>query len=121
MKKKILFVEDDTDLAKIMVSVLTEEGYEVSQASNGEDALSFCATHTPDLIISDVSMAEMDGFRFLEQIQLQERLKSTPFMFVTGFEVAAGVKKAKEMGAVAYVTKPFDLDNVLETVKTFLK
>ena len=42
-------------------------------------------------------------------------------MFVTGFEVAAGVKKAKEMGAVAYVTKPFDLDNVLETVKTVLK
>lgn len=121
MKKKILFVEDDADLGKIMASVLTEEGYEVSQASSGEAALEFCRSNTPDLIISDVSMAEMDGFTFLEQIRRKKRLKVTPFMFVTAFEGGVGLKKAKELGAVAYITKPFDLDNVLGTVKTLLK
>lgn len=115
--KTILLVEDDTMLIDIVTSVLQEQGYAVHQALSAEEALAFCATTTPDLIVSDVKMGEMDGFTFFEQVHEQDRLKNIPFLFITAYDDYSGMTRAKQLGAAGYITKPFDLDAVLQTIR----
>jgi CheY-like chemotaxis protein len=116
----ILLVEDDTMLIEILASVLQEQGYSVQQAFSAEEALRFCETSTPDVIVSDVKMGEMDGFTFFEEVHRMARLKNIPFLFITAFDDYTGVAKAKELGAAGYITKPFDLDNVLQTIQSLV-
>lgn len=118
--KNILLVEDDTNLIEIVASVLQEQGYAVHQALSAEDALRYCESTTPDLIISDVKMGEMDGFTFFEEIHGMARLKNIPFLFITALDDPIGVAKAKELGATGYITKPFDLDAVIQTIQSII-
>ncbi len=87
---------------------------------SAEDALLFRNDHTPDLIISDVTMGEMDGFTLLEKIHTVAEMKHIPFVFLTGVQDLTGVRKAKELGASAYIRKPVELDDVLQTVREIL-
>ncbi len=65
-------------------------------------------------------MGEMDGFALLEKIHSIAKLKHIPFVFLTAIQESFGVKRARELGATAYITKPFELDDVLRTVKQIL-
>ncbi len=118
--KNILLVEDDTMLIEIVASVLQEQGYAVHQALSAEEALRYLESTTPDLIVSDVKMGEMDGFTFFEEVHRMARLKNIPFLFITAFDDYAGALKAKELGAAGYITKPFDLDVVIQTIQTLI-
>jgi len=118
--KSILLVEDEADLVSIMSKVLQEEGYTVHKSLSAEDALLFCKDHTPDLIISDVKMGEMDGFALLEKIHSIAKLKHIPFVFLTAVPESVGMRKAKELGATAYITKSFELDDFIRAIKQIL-
>jgi DNA-binding response OmpR family regulator len=114
--KNILLVEDEEGLINIVDSVLQDEGYEVNKSLSAEEALLFCHVYEPDLIICDVKMGEMNGFAMLEKLKMSERLKKIPFIFLTAFDATEDKKKGLKLGADAYITKPFDIDDLLRTV-----
>jgi len=114
--KNILLVEDEEGLINIVDSVLRDEGYEVNKSLSAEEALLFCQIYKPDLIICDVLMGEMNGFVMLEKLKASERLREVPFIFLTAFDATEDKKKGLRLGADAYITKPFDLDDLLRTV-----
>jgi CheY-like chemotaxis protein len=114
--RNILLVEDEEDLINIVGSVLAEEGYNVKKSLSAEGALQLCESYKPDLIICDVKMGEMNGFVMLEKLKATEKLKNIPFVFLTALDDAEGKKKALRLGAQAYITKPFDVDDLLRTV-----
>ena len=118
--REILIVEDEEDLINILGIVLEDEGYKVTKASSAEEALLLCQTQPPDLIISDVKMGGMDGFALLEKIKATVSLKNIPFIFLTSVDETQERKKGLRLGANAYVTKPFDVDPLLEIVHKLL-
>jgi DNA-binding response OmpR family regulator len=115
--KSILLVEDEEDLINIVGSVFGEEGYEVKKTLSAEEALQLCQTYKPDLIICDVKMAELDGFDMLEKLKTSEKLKKIPFIFLTALDTSAEKKKGLRLGADAYITKPFDIDELVKIVE----
>lgn len=115
--REILIVEDEEDLINILGIVLMDEGYLVKKASSAEEALLLCRTRPPDLIISDIRMGEMDGFALLERIKATESLKNIPFIFLTSVDESQARNKGLGLGAYAYITKPFDLNYLLQIVR----
>ena len=115
--KNILLVEDEEELINIVGSVFAEEGYGVKKTSSAEEALQLCESYQPDLIICDVRMGEMDGFTLLEKLKTSGRFKNTPFIFLTAFDESQARNKGLKLGAVAYIAKPFDIDELLTTVR----
>jgi two-component system alkaline phosphatase synthesis response regulator PhoP len=118
--KNILLVEDEENLVQIVGSVLEEEGYNVRRSMSAEEALRLLPSYRPDLIISDLKMGEMDGFEMMEQIRKQRETKQIPFIYVTSFDDEDSARKAKNLGATAYITKPFDLDELLRLIRSTL-
>ena len=118
--KKILLVDDEEQLVSIMESVLREEGFAVKKLLSAEEALKTFATYSPDLVISDVRMEEMDGFTLFEKIKKLKGSKSVPFIFLTALDDRLGQQKANKLGATAYVSKPFDVDELVMMVKKVL-
>lgn len=114
--REIFIVEDEEDLINILGTVLKDEGYNVSKASSAEEALLLSKTLRPDLILSDIKMGKMDGFDLLESIKANDVLKSVPFIFLTSLDEAGSRKKGLQLGAAAYITKPFDIDDLLEII-----
>jgi CheY-like chemotaxis protein len=115
--KNILIAEDEEDLVIILGAVLKDEGYNVLTSSSAEEALQRCETSCPDLILCDVRMGEMDGFTLLEKLKAIEKFRNIPFIFLTSFDTADAKKKGMKLGASAYITKPFDVDFLLETMR----
>ncbi len=115
--RNILLVEDEEELINIVGSVFGEEGYDVKKSNSAEAALQLCETYQPDLIICDIRMGEMDGFTMLEKLKSSEKLKNIPFIFLTAFDESHARKRGLKLGAVAYIAKPFDIDELLQTVR----
>jgi CheY-like chemotaxis protein len=115
--REILIVEDEEDLINIIGTVLKDEGYNVTKASSAEEALLLCQSVPPDLIISDIKMGILSGFDLLERIKTNDFLKNTPFVFLTSLDEAQAKKKGLGLGAAAYITKPFDLEDLFEIVR----
>jgi DNA-binding response OmpR family regulator len=115
--RNILLVEDEEELVSIVGSVFEDEGYNVKKSYSAESALELCETCRPDLIICDVKMGKMDGFMLLEKLKAIEKFKNVPFIFLTAFDESQARKKGLNLGAVAYIAKPFDIDDLLKTVR----
>ncbi|MEN9869173.1 MAG: hypothetical protein RLZZ171_156, partial [Cyanobacteriota bacterium] len=81
--KKILIVDDDLTLRKILHNSLEQRGYQVVSVGSGKDALALFSQDVPDIIVSDVSMPEMDGFEFCRQLRSQPSGKLIPFIFLS--------------------------------------
>jgi DNA-binding response OmpR family regulator len=113
----ILVVEDDRDLAEVVVDVLALEGFEVAHADNGRVALEMCAQRTPRLILLDMKMPVMDGWEFARRFR-HEFHNATPIIVVTAAESAA--QRCREIGADAWLAKPFDLDELRALVRKSL-
>ena len=118
--KSILLVEDERELIELMGAMLEDEGYGIRRAMSGEEAVRLCREKMPDLIISDVKMGEMDGFTMIETIHGMAKTKNIPFIFLTALDESFGGGKAKTLGATAYITKPFETDDLLQRVKQIL-
>ncbi len=118
--KNILLVEDEENLVNIVASVLEDEGYKVHKSTSAEEALQIIPDYAPDLIISDVKMGQMDGFAMLEKVRGLKDTGKVPFICLTALDDVANRQKARTLGASAFVTKPFDVDDLVKLVKQVL-
>jgi len=117
---RILIVEDDSLLLEVMCMILEAEGYEVHQAVNGKMALEILANIKPDLIISDIMMPEMDGFKLLESVRVMPSGVTTPFLFLSALTDRADVSRARSLGVDDYLFKPFDATELISAVRSRL-
>ena len=116
----ILVVEDEQAILEIITFFLEEEGYRVVQALNGEAALSLLEVARPNLIISDIRMPGMDGFAFCEAVRANSDFGQLPFIFLTGKDERADVRRGMGLGADDYLTKPFEPEELLSAVQVRL-
>ncbi|MCP4650835.1 MAG: response regulator [PVC group bacterium] len=120
MKKKILIVDDEADLVKVVKMRLKVSGYEPLTATSGAEGLEVAKKETPDLILLDVSMPEMDGYQTLEKIKADSQLADIPVIMFTAHSQADDIANAAQLGAVDYIVKPFNHLTLLEKVRTWL-
>ena len=121
MSKKILVVDDEPDILKVIIFRLKKAGYDVKTAINGQIALDMIAEDRPDIILLDISLPLLNGYEVCRRIKADDNFKSIPVMFLTASTASEGFKKrAEEAGAQAYMFKPFDYEELLEKVKKLL-
>lgn len=119
---KILYVDDLPENHLVLKSILAKEGYHVSSAESGEEALRMVLKEEYDLFILDVQMPEMDGFELAENLKAINKTKDIPIIFLTSANKEISmVKKGIKVGAVSYLNKPIDDELLKLTVKTFLQ
>lgn len=120
-KNTIMIIEDNESVRENLVTLLVEEGFETVSAVNGEAALNLLNLKMPDLIICDVLMPKINGFEFYSLILGNEKTASIPFLFLTAKADKDAIKKAESLGSAKYMTKPFKIDDLLETINGALK
>ena len=118
-KAKILLVDDDDSLRRVLEFQLTEAGFEVSIAENGKQALEIFASETIDCLITDWRMPQMSGAELLKRVSAIN--SETPIIVITAFGDVEIAVEAMQNGAFDFITKPFDRDSILLTVKKALK
>ncbi|MDB6118882.1 MAG: hybrid sensor histidine kinase/response regulator [Verrucomicrobiaceae bacterium] len=118
--KIVLVVDDQERNLQVVATVLSMTGYEVVLASSGEQALKRLAARTPDLILLDVLMPEMDGLEVCRQIKADPRHEEVPIIFLSAADDKNLIVQALEAGGVDYVTKPFNKAELLTRVRTHL-
>jgi two-component system sensor histidine kinase/response regulator len=120
-KPLILIVDDIPKNLQVLSSILNIEGYQISFASDGKQALSVVETTIPDLILLDIMMPEMDGYEVCKQLKENEKTKDIPVIFLTGKAESEDVVSGLKLGAVDYVTKPFNSAELLTRIRTHLE
>ena len=119
-KANILVVDDTVANLRLLVNLLVERGYKVRPASNGPMALSAARTEPPDLILLDILMPHMDGYEVCEQLKGDESTREIPVIFISAVSEVLDKVKAFTVGGVDYITKPFQVEEVLARVEKHL-
>lgn len=119
-KNKILIVEDEESLLRLESILLTSKGYEVIGASNGQQALDAVSAHSPDLVLLDIMLPEIDGFEVCNRIKSNPETKQIPVIIVTAKKTGDDMARGEAAGADWYITKPFKSAMVVETIQRFL-
>jgi DNA-binding response OmpR family regulator len=112
----ILVVDDTRDILRLLIGILAERGYKVRPASNGRVALAAAQAEPPDLILLDIMMPEMDGYEVCERLKADERTSDIPVIFISAMDEVLDKVKAFSTGGVDYITKPFQVEEVLARV-----
>lgn len=120
MKKRLLVVEDDARLLEAIAACLEQENYEVMTARNGGDALVRVAETIPDLIVSDVMMPRGDGYSLVKNLRQSPRTDLIPIVFLTAKDGRANRLNGIRAGVDAYLTKPFEPEELVATIKNIL-
>ncbi|MBU4342690.1 MAG: response regulator [Candidatus Omnitrophica bacterium] len=120
MSKKILMIDDESELLKVLHPRLAANGYEVVSAESGREGLEKAIKEKPGLIILDLLMPRMGGLEVLDQLKKDSQTKSVPVIMLTGKEDEESVARAKELGAVDYITKPFNPEALIDVAKKYL-
>ena len=120
-KKSILVIEDTKSVRQIVAAMLLEEGYEVITAIDGRDGLEMAKRENPDLIVLDVMLPEMDGYEVCCRLKFDEDYEHIPIILLTARRKAADREKAAQTSADAYMTKPFEREDLLNEVRRLLK
>lgn len=118
--KRILVIDDDEICRRTVSNILGESGYEVSQAEDGQDGLQAALSDPPDLIICDVDMPKLNGFEVVAKLRADAKTEAIPVIFVTGLVDQVTSEKARAAGAVDIFIKPFELSELLASVKVAL-
>jgi len=118
MPKRLLVVDDEPNLLSAVATCLRAEGHDVATASSGPDALVSLAESIPDLIISDVRMPGMDGHELVRHIRGSSRTALIPVIFLTAKDQTADRIAGFRTGVDAYITKPFELDEMLAVISS---
>ena len=120
MRKKILIVEDNTELLELLRSYLKLAGFATTTATNGLDALKKVRAGTPDLIVLDLVLPELDGFAVCEILKKDSVTAKTPIIMLTGLTSEFTRYAGLESGANEYVTKPANPDHLLSRIEYWL-
>jgi len=119
-KKKILVVDDETDLVEMITLRLEAGDFIVIKAYDGQAGLDLARTEKPDLIILDLMLPKIDGYKVCRMLKFDEKYKNIPIIIFTARTQESDVRLGEEVGADAYITKPFDSDILLNKIKQLL-
>ncbi|MGR8933633.1 MAG: HD domain-containing phosphohydrolase [Gammaproteobacteria bacterium] len=114
----IMIVDDMPDNLRVLMAMLSEYGYEVQPALNGELALKAAVKRKPDLILLDIRMPGIDGFEVCRRLKENETTREIPVIFISALEEPLDKLKAFEVGGLDYITKPFNAAEVLARIRT---
>lgn len=121
LPKKILIVDDNQDSRELAVKILKKVGYQMIEAADGEDALEKANTENPDLILMDISIPKIDGYEVTRRLKSQTSFKNTPIIALTAHAMKGDKEKAIEAGCEGYISKPIDIHELPNQIKSYLK
>jgi len=111
---------DDEQKVRLLVRRYLSNKYAVLEAANGKEAVDMARKHKPALIFMDIMMPDMGGYEACSKIKNDKSMGRIPVVMLTGLGYELNKKLAKEVGANGYITKPFTLEDLLDTIGTFL-
>jgi two-component system cell cycle response regulator DivK len=120
MRKRILVVEDQEDNRRILRDLLTNAGYEIIEAENGEQGLAVAARERPDLILMDIQLPLLDGYEVTRRIKADPALRAIPIIAITSYALSGDENKARAAGCDAYVTKPYSPRALLAKIREYV-
>ena len=122
MKKttRILAVDDDEKILRVIEALLIPHGYEVITARNGQEAITSMSIAKPNLVLMDIFMPEMDGYSALGKIKENDATKEVPVIMVTAVGQELNKQLAESLGAAGYITKPVDPAQLLDVIARLL-
>ena len=121
MKAKILVVEDDPDIMRILTQTLSAAGFQVVPAYGGEDAIKKVRAHMPDLVLTDLAMPQVSGVEVIETVKQDPETRQIPVDAVTAHVWDGLAQNAGQVGCDGYLSKPFTAKQLLQEVYKFLK
>lgn len=116
---RIVYVDDDLELLKLVSEALEEEGYEVLTAHDGEEGLELILVEQPDVVLLDVMMPKLTGWEICKYIRSKPDWNDTPIVMLTGIGERMNAMTAPLYGADKFLDKPFDIDELIEVVNGF--
>lgn len=117
----IVLVEDELPLQGAMEEILTQEGFTVVTADDGEAGYNAIKEHKPDLVLLDLMLPKMDGFDVLQMIKADSALQPIPVIVLTNLEGMGEIEKAMSLGATTYLVKAnYELEDIIEKVRSVL-
>jgi DNA-binding response OmpR family regulator len=119
-KKRVLIVDDEPDIVESIKFNLEIEGIECLEAYDGEEALLKAKKENPDLILLDIMLPKMNGYKVARLLKFDESYKNIPIIMLTARTQEKDIEIGEETGANEYVTKPFDMDMLVTLVKKYL-
>lgn len=119
-KKKILLIDDEKDLVETVSFRLESLGYTVIPAYEGQEGLDKARRENPDLIILDLMLPKLDGYKICRMLKFDEKYKHIPIIMFTARAQEQDKKMGEEVGADAYITKPFDSKTLLDEIARLL-
>jgi len=120
MEKTSILIVDDEQTIRSLVRRFLSDKFAILEASDGEEAVDMARKHKPALILMDIMMPNVDGYRACSTIKTDQSTKRIPVVMLTGVGYELNKKLAKEVGADGYITKPFTLETLLDTISKFL-
>ena len=119
-KKKILIVDDEPDLVETIRVRLGQENYECLTAHDGNSGFELARTQKPDLVILDIMLPGMDGFKVARLFKFQKELKHIPLIMLSARDKDEDRLLGEQTGANCYMTKPFSMEELVTTIRGFL-
>jgi DNA-binding response OmpR family regulator len=119
-QKRILIADDEEDMVATLQFTLNQEGYQCLTAYDGQEALDKAKSENPDLIILDIMMPKMNGYKVSRLLKFDKRYKHIPIIMLTARTQEKDKKLGEETGADMYITKPFEMDALVNTIKNML-
>jgi DNA-binding response OmpR family regulator len=120
-KQAILIVEDEPELSEMLSEYLVAQGYEALSTAWGEEAVQICQDKTPSLVLLDIGLPDINGYEVARRIQFYQRTRNTPIIFLTQRHEHMDRMQGLEVGAVDYVTKPYDLQELHLRMRNILR
>jgi two-component system, cell cycle response regulator DivK len=120
VSKRVLIVEDQEDNRAILRHLLSKSGYDLIEATNGEEGGALAQSQRPDLILMDVQLPIIDGYEATRRIKSNAELRSIPVIAVTSYALSGDEAKARAAGCDAYVAKPFSPRLLLAKIRKYL-
>ena len=114
MSRKILIVDDEPNIVMTLEYTFKKNNFEVYIARDGSEALEILKTQTPDVILLDIMMHNVDGYQTLSHIKSDEKLKDIKVVFLTAKNKASDIEKGLTLGADKYLTKPFSVKKIVD-------
>ena len=119
--KKILYIEDNKDNRKLVTRVLQAAGFDVATVEDGMKGLVFVKENTPDLILIDLQLPELDGYTVTKELRKMPKLKDTPIIALTANVLKEDRDRSFAAGCNGFIHKPIDVDRLPEQLATFLE
>jgi len=122
MSKKILFIEDESALQRAVIQVMSDQGFKILSAYDGEEGLRIAKEEKPDLILLDLVLPKKDGFEVLKELKASPETSKIPIAILSNLEGSQDVMRAMELGSTTYLVKAnYDLNEVVEKIKGLLQ